>query len=89
MHGVVIVYVWGIFVLECSIGIVCSGFISGFFGRLMIAEGIKVACREQLQICYCIMGVAVFIAVYRLSSADNKTVVLLRGLIQPMCFASF
>jgi hypothetical protein len=34
-------------------------------------------------------GVAVFIAVYRLSSADIKTVVLLRGLIQPMCFASF
>jgi hypothetical protein len=55
----------------------------------MIAEGIKVACREQLQIWYCIMGVAVFIAVYRLSSADIKTVVLLRGLIQPMCFASF
>jgi hypothetical protein len=34
-------------------------------------------------------GVAVFLAVYRLLSADNKIIVLLQGLIQPMCFASF
>jgi hypothetical protein len=64
----------------------CMGdFGSGTFNGSKEACGYSCSCISGM----CIMGVAVFLAVYRLLSAVNKIIVLLQGLIQPMCFASF